>query len=693
MLNQLSQHFLTIGDTAWNQLIATWPVTASHPYVDALPEFKEYEWKKQQFIGTYTPEQWYGGLPLSVTGGKADLYYWQEEKLSYEQCQMFKKNIIVQIGCVKEDHIHTLTFSSNQVEEFLPLFHHSDRQKIRIFSGLGLKMEQIMPVRPIEQKKDEANLHIEITRPSFEGMVVGVPDLTSTKIWTFSTEHKIYNFFSRRVDPLVTLSIPDAIKHTWMQHVREPAFDKDFLNPDYYVASKMDYSFWSYSAHVIQINSILKTLSPSSFLVVPGDGVGLVDSLWPGGLVAGDAAYSSGRVQKETFITTLVRGARANQHGVLILSYVTNLMTQAEVEVMNMWKGPVVWVDNSDFCPIKNALHIARGVFVRGLAINPVIIGESTSLPRHQLYSENLLRIENISYFGPKNHSIQYWERMRPFSQASAWYEGNPYPLVFDNLKEYGDFISRHGHRPHAYLNSTGTFIQSPIPVLIEEDTSFHSRIVYYTHVKNPHVSLIQRKTHWAQTQDMFLFTFPHGQSSFELPNGTAKTRYTVLPYTGPIKEMFSCRILSFWDEAVVVNTLRGTLTWKPRIPFHLILMKEYFATFAHSGWEEGMASLVIKHPQVLTQEDQDYINHLSKYVAGSYSRVPNPLYIPINWELAGGRHRINIPVDFKRFLGDMALDGMLVENDPARHVLSSHAEDLFIRWKKGEFNDKKHNY
>jgi len=436
--------------SVWHTIIANWPDSAIHHLIDMMPQYRPFPWEQFCPLQDISRDRWYSALSLRDLGCKGDIVIWQEEKLTYEQCMKFRENISVVVGCVFNDHVCKIEVDLTNFDAYQILFHSSDRIKLKVFTSKksiskvieAPAMEKYESLMPIIPEKIVKRIFVKMTHPLlssinfFQGKGVIVWE-TETELvkWQFTTE----------TDNVPITGVPDIVKVNWIEHVRKPVLNENYISPVYYEANMMDYSAWSLPTHRIQMREILSHLKGDEMLVVPGDGLGLVDSLWAGKIIAGDLNAFGGRVHKESFISTLVRARKQTQKGVLVLSYVTGLMSSSEILVMEQWKGPVIWVDSHNICPILGCTLVSYGIAFRGLdAPKKMLTGEQMqSAPKRQLYSENLLRLESISYILPKNASVLYWEMMRPFGKSEQWSPGCQSCLVADNLNDCVDYLDK----------------------------------------------------------------------------------------------------------------------------------------------------------------------------------------------------------------------------------------------------------
>jgi len=172
----------------------------------------------------------------------------------------------------------------------------------------------------------------------------------------------------------------------------------DFKNADYY--SSPSYALWSVENHQDQWRTILQDISKDTCLIVPGDGVGVISTMWKGRIVSGDLNkidLTAGVVLEEDFRMTLERGFRESGKKCVVLSYVAAFLDDSEWKLIADQKCPVMILD---FKPVLRRGMGAPRVLGRGIVgyhcLDFVSFGrEYRDLSGNVLYTENLLNIPN----------------------------------------------------------------------------------------------------------------------------------------------------------------------------------------------------------------------------------------------------------------------------------------------------------
>jgi len=357
-----------------------------------------------------------------------------------------------------------------------------------------------------------------------------------------------------------------------------------------------------------------------------------VDTVWKGPIVAGDMNAIGGRVHREDFMSTLVRGRRTgNYKAILVLSYVTGLMSGVILEQMGKWVGPVIWVDSHDNCPLPDMKLVSRGVCFRGLkAPQTMVKGEPVTSQRTQMYSENLIKFEVISYLTPKNASVQYWEMMRPFAKALQYKPGGTAPLIIDNLSEAVNYQGITSNS-NFYLSSIGRMWEDCTPYLLEEENVFYGRVVYVIHAKHRLAPFIKSSgVHWAEYDGKFFFIWPDVEKQGVIQNGLYHTKYSVKKYSTDRVRKLPIKIVSHWQNALIVNTLTGTFLWRVFSEHCRTLMIEYLSAFASDGWQKTVDQLEV------VQSENNVISPIYAKAKARYDELkhlkPDPFRMPWAW-------------------------------------------------------------
>jgi len=267
--------------------------------------------------------------------------------------------------------------------------------------------------------------------------------------------------------------------------------------------------------------------------------------------------------------------------------------------------------------------------------------------------------------------------------------------LVVDTLNEYVACVHK-GIPIHSfYLTSIGKMAEMWIPYLLEEDNVFFGRTIYAICHRHPLAPEIMKHTHFAHYGEKMLFIFPDKMWSYSFPNGAGTTKISVLPYKpGPVEERYCAKVVSFWGNSIVVNTVCGTMVWKCFTVIIKEAIREYLNHFAPTGWQKTFDAMPILIPGTfvpgmnknsgtdLILKDSPLIQTLSTYPS-QYRKyvvflgdqfvkrktlIPNPFLSPLAWnsKLAKfktddgyGKDKILADIWDKNFEKDTRLDGL----------------------------------
>jgi len=198
------------------------------------------------------------------------------------------------------------------------------------------------------------------------------------------------------------------------------------------------------------------------------------------------------------------------------------------------------------------------------------------------------------------------------------------------------------------FLNSTGMMGRLPLAYLFEEDNVFSGRTVYAASLSHPYTSEIMKHTHWALRRDRLYFVFPDRPWTHSFPNGIGTTRFSVVSYTKPVEQKESVKIVSFWNDTIIVNTLSGTIVWKCWSPLIKSAMREYFTQFAPTGWQKTFDALtpIYKNDTTMGNSNKTIGRRLNKYyefIGNTYLQFktlrPDPFVLPFFWRNLTDQH------------------------------------------------------
>jgi len=231
-------------------------------------------------------------------------------------------------------------------------------------------------------------------------------------------------------DPISTvlIDVPIHVKEVFLKtyaFVNTPIHLKK-SEAEYYEKRNDPYSVWSFPVHSVQINHVLRLISPNSIVIAPGDGIGLIARNWAGKSVCTDRVISgltAGSVVRSSITDTLMSSSQMPD-GVLVLSYLSAFMTRDDWSIALSTKRPVFVLDVK--APPMGLVHggegerfftrIGRGLWVANSTVLPVTdFWKETEKASSIMYSENLLRNLRYLYFKPGVYA-EYVDVMRPFS-------------------------------------------------------------------------------------------------------------------------------------------------------------------------------------------------------------------------------------------------------------------------------------
>jgi len=311
----------------------------------------------------------------------------------------------------------------------------------------------------------------------------------------------------------------------------------------------------------------------------------------------------------------------------LLLSYVTVFMSVVELEQMEKFAGPIIWVDSHDLCPFSSFTLVSRGVAFRDLPIpKQYISAEPCSPARTQLFSENLLRLETISYELPKNDSVLYWERMRPFGKSVQWTRQELAPLVLDSVK---DGVC-HQYNNNSYLAVTGLMSKPVDYIVMEQETKVTGRRIYGMSKSHPAINSLRKRTFWYENADLFYCIFPDKISSYDCAESLATATVKVVPYVSNFPRLYCAKLLSSWNvNTVTVLTIHGILKWRLWSKEIKAQIEIYLREFAVPGWDRTLDSTdIVTFPWSPGPEVVEQVRVYNR------TRVlsPNPCYFPWLW-------------------------------------------------------------
>jgi len=392
-----------------------------------------------------------------------------------------------------------------------------------------------------------------------------------------------YVFCSDKVDERI--EVPLHVRVNYLHKVSQPVSTANFLDESLYESQHSSYSSWTYWSHKVQMEKILKQIPVEEILVVPGDGIGIAASLWRGKVVAGDKYFTNSLVKKETFLETMVRGKMTKETSCLVLSYVTSLMSEIELFSASNWSGPVIWIDSSDRCPLKNMTHVSRNVFSRGINLVGSISLEHTKKIEFNSYTENLLGISSIAYVDVKNTAVQYWEQMRPMSVAKEWTRDVESLVVTSTLAEW--YRAKDQGVSGPYFAPHGQIVKDAKPYRLTQDNTISYRDIYVIPRSHYCVPFLRGKMHYFEVDDKFFFcSFEQKERKTEF---TIKKEVITLNIVMFEKQKTIVHVVGVHDKTIILSTLYGLLEFDISTALDYNDICTYLELYCSDRWIEKL--------------------------------------------------------------------------------------------------------
>jgi len=127
---------------------------------------------------------------------------------------------------------------------------------------------------------------------------------------------------------------PNSIKKLWLNKMYSTSTVVNLSDPLYYDKYIDDYSVWSFPLHLKQMKQVLLEIPKDYIIIAPGDGLGLVRSLWKGIVISGDMSTSKltyEGVERESMVETVHRGLSLKGKKIVVLSYCQQFFTEAQL--------------------------------------------------------------------------------------------------------------------------------------------------------------------------------------------------------------------------------------------------------------------------------------------------------------------------------------------------------------------------
>jgi hypothetical protein len=346
------------------------------------------------------------------------------------------------------------------------------------------------------------------------------------------------------------------------------------------------YTLWSFGLHYRQLEEVLRPLPPSSVLVAPGDGIGLVARLWKGQVISGDFSrnpLTSQIVATESFSVTMDRGMKI-EGSVLVLSYVFSLLSSSEQLRAIHWPGPIIVVDNRDISPGPQFEHVGPGIFVSGFSASITLSTDYVPASK-QLFSENLLALESISFI-ERNPSVHYWNTLRPLGSCKSRVKSSDV-LVVHSLPELARYVSDKQAVSGCYLTSIGRYFDGVVPIFVDINTEFDCRVVYEVCASHPCVDYVKHYAHWAVCGNMFWFTFL--KPCVVLRSLSSWIFSSTKEFKGG--SPYACRLLTINESFAYVSCLCGSVKVDISDMERRYALLLYLEEYGHPSWKDVYAS------------------------------------------------------------------------------------------------------
>jgi hypothetical protein len=626
-------------------MISKWDAACMHFLVETYPPKVNAPWQMICSIQDIPEEDWKKDISLSSILKETGHIYWQEQRISAETCSALAKAYRekslehIVIGNVFDDAVHIARITNTDFNSVRELFHSSDRAKMQFFFGVEPKMEVAPPPRLVSQTLIE-QYYIELPHPSTKTarMYLG----TGEKLHSYSPEGREIWFMSQKFSDKELVVRPEIVA-AYILAMKKPAFNKNLLSQEYYAQNSKQYALWSYDLHKRQVEECLVHVPPHTVVVAPGDGAGVVTDTWTGEVYSGDPYPSSDRVRKENMIATIMRATRdlrlRKTNGLLIASYITSLLSEAELDVLKSWSGPVMWIDAHNKCPFVGAQHISHGVFFKNCPPEwhrIVVCSEPWAGEQHIPYSENLLRLEKVTYHSVPNKSVQYWQAMRPFATTRPWNPENRNEVVV--CHDLQEFIQCYSPRANIYLTSVGKIVEEVSPFRVTLGNAFKWRHVYQIPLDNPLQDWLISKSHYAidQARQIMWFCFTY-ERHIEEEVVVLGDRFSVI-----VSEFSQMTVLPPFvvvsahpdKRAILVKTLYGLQRWQVTNEFTRELVSSYIQVYSgnYSGWLQLLSEFELD--PYLPQDDDlhRYYVIAKEYWDKIMLRKPTPFRSPLYW-------------------------------------------------------------
>jgi len=589
----------------WEELICGWPIEAEHPLVDYVMPFPFLGERKGR-VDQYVRRRWYAGLKAEEVTLKKDSW-WQQEYIQQDVVAKWGPDTELSMCMCYQEHVYEWRATVREIWDAKVFFNSRNRAAVSVrlqsrdMPMVAVPQAQAISMQRVDRIESWKGEYKKIEKTYVFFVILGPTAIQVRAFCGDATKEEVsvrdgemsWVICGKPQAVLKELVVPDSLKYMWLR-LTYRVDDKRYLDSSYYLKSMMSYTSWTFSIHRSQVEQVLAMCQPEDLLVVPGDGIGVVASLWKGAIVTGDlivTPFTNVLVEQESFMKTMQRGKeRAGQapvRAVLVLSYVMNMMTDEEKRVVREWDGPVVVVDAKDNAPFSDVDHAGPGVYVKGLR-GSCVGGEAQTSHAGQLYSENLLSHPEISYF-KESPSVLYFQQMRPMAKANL---RGPGTVVVHDLVELVDLMVD-GHSVFSYyLACVGKVVEGFSPVAFDLGTDLQPRVVYVVSNRHPVVHFLKSCAHYSVMRDLFYFVVPNALSVCQMDGLWLRSKVA-----GTAK-VHACRLLSRAGAALLMATIDGTKIWslpekvngRSLSSSHevrrLAMALCYLEKFAQDGWQ-----------------------------------------------------------------------------------------------------------
>jgi hypothetical protein len=576
---------MTKCEKSWKKILQDWPEQALHFLQQSQPELDpKHPWERVRAVGDITIASWHTGITLREIMETNEPAIWVESKMDIDTYTSFRNGRPMYIGGILEDYVVVVLCTKSMVEKYEILFHSADRMKMRIAAGLPLKMGYDMITPP--PKKVLKYVHLYMTLPSMQ--YVQCFEGKGKILSQYESAQFLYHFMSEPSSNEL-IQIPEPIKFVWFHRQVTCLFDADFLDQKTYQQQGVGYANWSFENHQRMLKTILLQLDTSRTLIAPGDGIGIVASQWEGRCIAGDKYYSNDKVKKESFLETLVRGKREDPEGILVLSYVTSLMTEIELHSVNNWAGPVIWIDGSDQCPVHKMRQQTRNVWARDIEIIYCASLEHRTDRPWRRFTENLLALERICYLDVKGLAVKYWEQMRPMAKALQYDRCNPQgiPVVASTLAEYSDMYRE--RIKNIFFAPLGRVVAHPISVRLKGNNALDLREIYAVPYNSVHTIYLKKTFHWAVDEKLGTFYFCSTTPWDSTRRYEHKGEQVIIRMSASSQRLDQLvEVVSRTANTLILHTVYGLQSFEIRSQYQYWLWYRYLSEYGQK-WKEKL--------------------------------------------------------------------------------------------------------